>query len=151
MSSKHHVLSVGYRVTITPDIKKIIISHIQKYKPEAYTTLYQVDTNDEIYAGLFYDQSCRGGHHKSTIKNQIELRDWFNKQTSTNKIYINRFYAMKHIICASATINGKPIFIILYNTGTTTTLHKHNCVNGYYGKEITLETTISIDAVPYID
>lgn len=146
------VMSVGVKLTITPEIKTEIIQQIKKHKPSEMNPNFSVDDiSDTIYSGIYYSMICKGGHHKSTIKNDDELYNWYRKQKPTNKIYIKSIFVKNHVICGSATYDGKPLFVVLYNTGSTTTLHKKNCVNGRYGSSITLDSTLAIDVVPYID
>jgi len=143
------ITSVGYKLNVQPETKTQILEQIQKHKPDEFNSNFSI--NDTIYAGFYYSTTCKGGHHKSTIKSNDELLSWFSKQSPSNKIYIKSIFVKKHVICASATIDGKPLFVVLFNTGNATTMHKHNCVNGIYGKEITIDSTIAIDVVPYID
>jgi len=150
MSKSRDIISVGYSVTVTPELWSYVIGRIQEERPDIDSTKFTISYETPVFAGVKYAKGCKGGHQASTIATQPELQIWYSKHSNTNELYFRQLYVTQQLVIVEADATPDRFFIVLCNTtGTATTLHKHNITRGHYGNPIPIER-LSISATAYV-
>lgn len=127
MTTSQNIISVGYILNIESIKDKIFeLVNIADHEKEF--------VENEVYSGVFYSKSCRGGLY-DVQKSQEDLQSWWSKRRGKEySIGISTLYRNTTkagvILAAEIQLNNESFFSFLYNKNNiSTTIQKKQILN----------------------
>lgn len=106
---------------------------------------------DIIKSGVKYDRNCRGGL-ADAIDTQVNMRAWIDSRKGKQiDVYCKTIYVHPKLIIGECYVGNDRFFAVFSNmtSGSATTQHKKNVINGFYGPPIEIDR-ITIPSSAYV-